>query len=194
MLLILVDDEPAGEAPSTLAAPKGGRRMRDSSKNPTSHLCNLLLWKVPTLQLAKLRSSWGYGLWLGRSQTSNAHFVGTRVGIVVARTIRRLPSSEREESRSVVAVRSTRLAGRPAGRRTNRDEASLGETRSYCGSRKFWRPIAGASASALPNPVSNLPEPVAARKAAIIQVVRELSLVVLETCFRRRWCNRRNQR
>ena len=83
MLLILEDDEPAGEAPSTLAAPTGGRRMRDSSKNPASHLCNLLLWKDPTLQPAKLRSSWGYGLWLGRSPTSNAHLIGTRVGIVV---------------------------------------------------------------------------------------------------------------
>ena len=76
--------------------------MHDSSKDPTSHLCYPFaerdMLKDPTLQPAKLRSSWGYGLWLGRSQTSNAHLIGTRVGIVVARTIRRLPASEREES------------------------------------------------------------------------------------------------
>ena len=72
------------------------------------------MWKDPTLQLAKLKSSWGYGLWLGRSQTSNAHPIGTRVGIVVARTIRRLPTSEREDSNLVVAMRTTPVAGRPA--------------------------------------------------------------------------------
>ena len=73
-----------------------------------------VMWKDPTLQPAKLKSSWGCGLWLGRSQTSNAHLIGTRVGIVVARTIRRLPASEREDSNLVVAMRSTLVAGRPA--------------------------------------------------------------------------------
>ena len=47
----------------------------------------LVMWKDPSLQPAKLRSSWGYGLWLGRTQTSNARLIGTRLGIVVARTI-----------------------------------------------------------------------------------------------------------
>ena len=49
-----------------------------------------------------------------RSQTSNAHLIGTRVGIIVARTIRRLPASEREDSNLVVAMRITPVAGRPA--------------------------------------------------------------------------------
>ena len=53
-------------------------------------------------------------LWLGRSQTSNAHLIGTRVGIVVARSVRRLPPSEREDSNLVVAMRGTPVAGRPA--------------------------------------------------------------------------------
>ena len=73
-----------------------------------------VVWKDPTLQLAKLKSSWGYGFWLERSQTSNAHLIGTRVGIVVARTIRRLLASEREDSNLVVAMRGTPVAGRPA--------------------------------------------------------------------------------
>ena len=63
-----------------------------------------LMWKALTLQPAKLSSSRVYGLWLGRSQTSNAHLLGTRLGIVVARTIRRLPTAESEESSSVVAM------------------------------------------------------------------------------------------
>ena len=61
----------------------------------------------------ELKSSWDHGLWLERSQTSNAHLIGTRVGIVVARTIRRLPASEREDSNLVVAMRGTPVAGRP---------------------------------------------------------------------------------
>ena len=56
-----------------------------------------VMWKDRTLRPAKLKSSWGYGLWLGRQQTSNAHVMGTRVGIVVARTIRRLLASKRED-------------------------------------------------------------------------------------------------
>ena len=83
--------------------------MHDTSKNPTSQLCYFfaerVMWKDPTLQLAKLRSSWWYGLWLERSQSSNAHLFGTRVGIVAARTIRRLPTSEREESSLVPVAR-----------------------------------------------------------------------------------------
>ena len=71
-------------------------------------------WKDPTLQPAKLKSSWDCGMKLVRSQTSNAHLIGTRAGIVVARTIRRLPASEREDSNLVVAMRSTPVAGRPA--------------------------------------------------------------------------------
>ena len=73
-----------------------------------------VMWNDPTIQPAKLTSSWGCCLWLGRSQTGNAHLIGTRVGIVVARTIRRLAASEREEANLVVAMRGTPVAGRPA--------------------------------------------------------------------------------
>ena len=80
------------------------RQVHDSSKNPTSHLCYLfveqVMWKDPTLQPVKLRCSWRY--------------IGRRLGIVVARTIRRLPTAEREESRLEVAMRGTPVAGRPA--------------------------------------------------------------------------------
>ena len=53
-------------------------------------------------------------MWLGRSQRSNANLIGTRVGIIVARTIRRLPTSEREDSHLVVTMLGTPVAGRPA--------------------------------------------------------------------------------
>ena len=95
------------------------------SEKPSNHLYNSfgerVMRKDPSLQPAELRSSWGYGLWLGRSQTSNARLLGTRVGKVVARTIRRLPSTEREEASVVVAMRCTPVAGRPA-------DAAAGDT------------------------------------------------------------------
>ena len=128
------------------------------------------MWQDPTLQPAKLRSSWGYGLWLGRSQTRNAHFIGTRVGIVVARTIRRLSTSEREDSNLVVAMRSTPGAGRPA-------DAAAGEaptvTRHAVERREAivvpaisGAPLqagSGEGVSAPSNPVPNLLKPTVAR-------------------------------
>ena len=89
------------------------RQFKNPYESPVLPFAEKVMWKDPTLQSAKLRSSWGHGLWLGRSQTSNAHLIGTRVNIVVARTIRRLPTSEREESTLVVAMRGTPVAGRP---------------------------------------------------------------------------------
>ena len=82
------------------------RQFERPYESPVLPFAERVMWKDPTLQPAKLKSSWGYGLWLGRSQTSNAHLIGTRVGIVVARTIRRLPASEREDSNLVVAMRA----------------------------------------------------------------------------------------
>ena len=65
------------------------------------------MWKDPTLSPAKLSSSWGYGLWLGRTMASNAHIVGTRSGALLVRTVRRLPPSEREDGELVIVMRGT---------------------------------------------------------------------------------------
>ena len=128
------------------------------------------MWKDPTLQPAKLKSSWGYGLWLGRSQTSNAHFIGTRVGIVVALTIRRLLASVREDSNLVVAMRGTPVAGRPA-------DAAAGDAPTVTRHAVEHREVvvvpassgaplqagSGESVGAPSNPVPNLPKPTVAR-------------------------------
>ena len=63
--------------------------------------------KDPTLQLTKLKSRWGYDLWLRRSQTSNANLIDTR-----GRTIRRLWTSEREDSNLMEVMWGTSVAGR----------------------------------------------------------------------------------
>ena len=112
----------------------------------------------------------GYGLWLGRSQTSNAHLIGTRVGIVVARTIRRLPTSEREDSNLVVAMMGTPVAGRPADAAA--DDAPT-VTRHAVERREVivvpaisGAPLqagSGEGVSAPSNPVPNLPKPTVAR-------------------------------
>ena len=101
----------AGTADRTTAY---ARQFERPYESPVLPFAERVMWKDPTLQPAKLRSSWGYGLWLGRTQTSNAHLIGTRMGIVVSRMIRLLPASEREEASLVVAMRSTPVAGRPA--------------------------------------------------------------------------------
>ena len=128
------------------------------------------MWKDPTLQPAKLKSKWGYGWWLGRSQTSNAHLIGTRVGTVVARTIRRLLASKREDSNLVVAMKGTPVAGRRA-------DAAAGDaptvTRHAVEQRKVivvpassGAPLqegSGEGVSASSNRVPNLPKPTVAR-------------------------------
>ena len=63
------------------------RQCERPDESPVLHFAERVMWTDPTLQPAKLRSTWGHGLWLGRAQTSSAHIIGTRMGIVVARTI-----------------------------------------------------------------------------------------------------------
>ena len=111
-----------------------------------------------------------HDLWLGRSQTSNAHLIGSRVGIVVACTIRRLPTSEREESSLGVAMRGTPVAGRPADAAAD-DAATV--TRHEVERREVivvpaisGAPLQagnGEGVSAPSNPVKNLPKPTVAR-------------------------------
>ena len=145
------------------------RHFERPYESPVLPFAERVTWKDPTLQPAELKSSWGNGLWLGRSQTSNAHLIGTRVGIVVARTIRRLPTSEREDS-NLVAMRSTPVGGRPA-------EAAAGDaltvTRHAVEQREVimvpassGAPLqadSGEGVSASSNPVPNLPKPTVAR-------------------------------
>ena len=45
------------------------------------------------VQGGKLGSSWDLGIWLGRSRRTNEHLVGTRVGAIKARTVKRRPET-----------------------------------------------------------------------------------------------------
>ena len=103
--------------------------MHDSFERPYESLvlpfAERVMWKDPYLQPAMLNSSCVCVLCLERSETSNAHLVGKRVDIVVARTIRRLLALEREDSNLVVAMRGTPVAGRPA-------DAAAGDAAATC--------------------------------------------------------------
>ena len=41
----------------------------------------------------KLGSAWDLGIWLGRSTRTNEHLVGTRLGVIRARTVKRRPET-----------------------------------------------------------------------------------------------------
>lgn len=81
------------------------------------------MWREPSFQPSKLKSQWGYGVWLGRAQKSDAHIIGTRLGIVLARAVGRLPSSEQEDAQLVMAMRGTPAQMRP--RDANADPGSV---------------------------------------------------------------------
>ncbi|CAK0853235.1 unnamed protein product, partial [Prorocentrum cordatum] len=84
-----------------------------------------VMWRQPGPIAAKFESAWGYGIYLGRSLEDDSHICGTRRGIVVARSMRRLVESERYDKQLLLAMKgipsdtkapnaSTPVADRPA--------------------------------------------------------------------------------
>ena len=56
----------------------------------------------------KLRSNWNFGVWLGRDSQNDMHVLGTRQGIVKARSVKRTIQSERYDQQLLLQMR-----GRP---------------------------------------------------------------------------------
>ena len=46
-----------------------------------------------TFEEGKLGSSWDLGIWMGQSTRTNEHLVGTRTGVIRARTVKRRPET-----------------------------------------------------------------------------------------------------
>ena len=67
------------------------------------------MWREPGLHVLKLKEKWGFGIWLGRDTQSDAHIIGTRQGVLTARSIRRLAPSERHDKQLLLAMQ-----GKPA--------------------------------------------------------------------------------
>ena len=126
------------------------------------------MWKALTLR-CEVEKQLGVSFVVGEITDKQHYLIGTRVGIVEARTTRRLPTSEREDSNLVVAMRGTPVAGRPADAAA--DDAPV--TRHAVERREVivvpaisGTPLQAGSSedvSAPSNPVPNLPKPTVAR-------------------------------
>ena len=62
-------------------------------QSPVLNFAEAVLAKESGVQEGKLGSSWDLGIWLGRSTRTNEHLVGTRVGVIKARTVKRRPET-----------------------------------------------------------------------------------------------------
>ena len=63
------------------------------SQSPLLNFAEAVLTKEFGAQEGKLGSPWDLGMWLGRSTRTNEHLVGTRVGVIKARTVKRRPET-----------------------------------------------------------------------------------------------------
>eukprot|EP00959_Pyramimonas_sp_CCMP1952_P105363 2202563-Pyramimonas_sp.AAC.1 len=72
-----------------------------------------VMWKEPGPHTLKLREKFGQGIWVGRSEATNCHLILTRQGAFEARTIRRLPPSERHDFQLLLASRGAPSRIRP---------------------------------------------------------------------------------
>ena len=174
-------------------------------------LCVLICWAEQTLQWSrgKIRRSslrsceavWVLVCGWGDHRQATLTSMAREWNIVVARTIRRLPASEREDSNLVVAMRGTPVAGRPADAAA--DHAPT-VTRHAVERREVIvvpaisgaPPQAGSKTSAhLPIQFRTCPNRQLRGhhhhrlqwKAAIIQVGRELTVLVLVVTCLWRW-------
>ena len=147
------------------------------------------------------------GLWFVVGEITDKQ----RSPIVVARTIRRLPASEREDSHlGGCHMRGTPVAGRAAdavaGYAPTVTRHAVEQREVIVVPASSGAPLqagSGEGVSAPSNPVPNLPKPTVARarhrlqwKASIIQVERELTVLVLVvTClwrWHKPWIRQRN--
>ena len=64
-----------------------------------------VMWRQSGPITLKFETAWGYGIYLGRSLEDDAHICGTRHGIVVARSVRRLVESERYDKQLLLAMK-----------------------------------------------------------------------------------------
>ena len=83
-------------------------------ESPVLPFTERVMWKDPTLQPAKLRSSWVMVCGWGSRRQATHTSLAREWASIVARTIRRLATSERKDSSLVVGMRRTPVATRPA--------------------------------------------------------------------------------
>ena len=82
-----------------------------------------VVWRMLGPIKHKLQENWGFGIWLGRDNLHDCHILGTRHGTTLARSIRRLPPSERYDKQLLLAMR-----GRPSNLQPSKEETAKEET------------------------------------------------------------------
>ena len=70
-------------------------------QSPLLNFAEAVLAKESGAQKGKLCSPWDLGIWLGRSTRTNEHLVGTRVGVIKARTVKRRSETLNWEQRVI---------------------------------------------------------------------------------------------
>ena len=65
-----------------------------------------VMWKEPGPQQFKFTEHWGYGVYLGRALHNDEHIIGTRVGVIRARSVRRLDEGSRYDVQLMLNMRS----------------------------------------------------------------------------------------
>ena len=86
-------------------------------QNPVLPFAETVLWREPGPHLLKLKSKWGYGIWLGRTSSSDSHAVATHSGAMLVRGVRRLAGDARNQVQELLAMRGTPARMVPRTRR-----------------------------------------------------------------------------
>ena len=86
----------------------------DKFQSPLLNVGEAVLAKESGAQERKLGSSRDLGLWMGRSTRTNEHLVGTRTGVIRARTVKRRPETLKWE-RAEFSVLVDRWSGCKTG-------------------------------------------------------------------------------
>eukprot|EP00971_Amphidinium_carterae_P348747 6490656-Amphidinium_carterae.1 len=65
----------------------------------------VVLWKDAHKHRFKFEAHWGWGVYLGRAAHSEEHLIGTSVGTIRCRTVRRVPPADQHGSQHFLAMR-----------------------------------------------------------------------------------------
>ena len=80
--------------------------------NLSAPFAERIAYLEPT-QKKKSKAKWLHGIWLGRAERSDETIVGTPSGIVLVRSVRRLPTDQAWQAEAVNEVRGTPRHPRP---------------------------------------------------------------------------------
>eukprot|EP00971_Amphidinium_carterae_P346544 6488066-Amphidinium_carterae.1 len=81
------------------------RQLMRSYERQLVRFGEVILWKDAHKQRFKFEAHWGWGVYLGRAAHSEEHLVGTSVGTIRCRTVRRVPPEDQHNSQQLLSMR-----------------------------------------------------------------------------------------